>query len=133
MACKEELPQIPNITSQAEQQIDLQHGRQGTKSDGGIDLREPTSPTLSSSVESTVSRILEIHKALPPCTLFIVYTGTGDPCEVGRLQKMRQQFQKEFKVKRWDQLSVKWTDEEEQALKRAVEKARQGMAFMCIK
>lgn len=92
-----------------------------------------TTPTLQSAITSTISRIREIHDALPPCTLFIVYTGTGDPREVGRLQKMQQQFRKEFKVKKWNDLSVKWTDDEEQALKRAVERARDGMALMCVK
>lgn len=92
-----------------------------------------TTPTLQSTIASTVSHIRAIHDALPPCTLFIVYTGTSDPREVGRLQKMQQQFRKEFKVKKWDDLSVKWTDDEEQALKRAVERAREGMALMCVK
>ena len=93
----------------------------------------PTTPTLQSTITSTLSHIRAIYDALPPCTLFMVYTGTGDPREVGRLQKMQQQFRKEFKVKKWDDLSVKWTDDEEQALKRAVERAREGMALMCVK
>jgi RNA exonuclease 1 len=90
-------------------------------------------PTLHSTLAATVSHIRAIHDALPPCTLFIVYSGTGDPREVGRLQKMQQQFRKEFKVKKWDELSVKWTDDEEQALRRAVERARGGIAFLCVK
>ncbi len=92
-----------------------------------------TTPTLQSTITSTISHIRAIYDALPPCTLFIVYTGTGDPREVGRLQKMQQQFRREFKVKKWNDLSVKWTDDEEQALKKAVERARDGMALMCVK
>ncbi len=92
-----------------------------------------TAPTLHSTIASTISHIRAIHDSLPPCTLFIVYTGTGDPREAGRLQKMQQQYRKEFKVKKWDDLSIKWTDDEEQALKMAVEKARDGMGFMCVK
>jgi RNA exonuclease 1 len=93
----------------------------------------PTSPTLQSTISFTISHIHKIHSNLPPCTLFIVYTGTGDPREVSRLQTMQQQYRREFKVKKWDDLSVKWTDDEEQALKRAVERAREGLAFMCVK
>jgi RNA exonuclease 1 len=93
----------------------------------------PPVQTLETTIAATVSHIRAIYDALPPCTLFIVYTGTSDPREVGRLQKMQQQFRKEFKVKKWDELSVKWTDDEEQALKMAVERAREGMAFMCVK
>jgi RNA exonuclease 1 len=95
--------------------------------------RLPTPSTLKSTIASTVSHIRAIYDALPPCTLFIVYTGTGDPREVGRLQKMQQQFRKEFKVKKWDDLSVKWTDDEEQALKMAVDRAREGIGLLCVK
>ena len=90
-------------------------------------------PTLASKVGETIAHIKAIHDSLPPCTLFIVYSGTGDPREVGRLQKMQAQYKKEFKVKKWDDLSIKWTDDEEQALRKAVEKARDGCAFMCVK
>ena len=89
--------------------------------------------TLASKVGETVTHIKAIYDALPPCTLFIVYSGTGDPREVGRLQKMQAQYRKEFKVRRWDDLSVKWTDDEEQALRRAVETAREGCGFLCVK
>lgn len=91
------------------------------------------SPTLESTISKTISHISAIHTALPPCTLLIVYSGTGDPREVGRLQKMQSQYRKEFKVKKWDDLSVKWTDVEEQALRRAVEKARSGCGFLKVK
>jgi RNA exonuclease 1 len=117
----------------AAQKVDTKNGSQKLDPDGPPDSQTYEKATLSSAVRSTVSHILAIHDALPPCTLFIVYTGTGDPCDVGRLQGMRQQFQREYKVKRWDDLSIKWTDMEDQALKKAAEKARQGLAFMCIK
>jgi RNA exonuclease 1 len=35
--------------------------------------------------------------------------------------------------KKWNELSVKWTDTEEQMLKKACERAREGCGFMCIK
>jgi RNA exonuclease 1 len=99
-------------------------------------------PTLSSldpktSISTATSlltrRLEQIYDALPLCTAFIVYSGSGDPREMSRLQAMQAQFKREYKVKKWDQLSVKWTDVEEQALKRAVRQARDGIAFIGVK
>jgi RNA exonuclease 1 len=103
--------------------------RKGTGASPEADMRT----SLGSKVGETVRHIEAIYKTLPPCTLFIVYSGTGDPREVGRLQKMQAQYKKEFKVKKWDDLSVRWTDDEEQALRKAVEKARDGCGFVCVK
>ena len=90
--------------------------------------------TLAQTVAHTVSDISRIYESLPPCTMFIVYTGTGDPRELNRLQNMHKQFRSEYlSQKPWDELSVKWTDNEEQALKKACEQARAGCAFMCVK
>ncbi|KAJ5765857.1 hypothetical protein N7520_005416 [Penicillium odoratum] len=91
-------------------------------------------PALVDCVSQTVSNIHRIYESLPPCTLFVVYTGTGDPREVSRLHTMHKQYREEFKgCKPWDELTVKWTDTEEQALKKACEQAREGCGFMCVK
>ncbi|KAL4927087.1 RNA exonuclease [Aspergillus undulatus] len=95
---------------------------------------ERSTKTLSDVVSQTVSRIKEVYESLPPCTLFVVYSGTGDPREVSRLQSMQKVFRDEYQSKKpWDELTVKWTDTEEQALKKACEKAREGCGFMCVK
>ncbi len=95
------------------------------------------SPEPSTKVAETTKklteRVNEIYRSLPPCTTFIVYSGSGDPREMSRLQNMQQTFKREFKVKKWDQLSVKWTDVEEQALKRAARTARNGLSFVTVK
>ncbi|MCJ1401930.1 hypothetical protein MMC11_005147 [Xylographa trunciseda] len=93
---------------------------------------EPSLSELSLAVSQTVQNILSIHAILPPCTLFIVYSGTGDPKEMGRLQEMQRRFKREYAIKKWDELSVRWTDVEEQALRRACSKARQGVGFVTI-
>ncbi|THC94668.1 hypothetical protein EYZ11_005853 [Aspergillus tanneri] len=103
----------------------------------------PTSPSETSAtalksladfVSSTTSNIHRVYESLPPCTLFIVYSGTGDPREVSRLQSMHKTFREEYQSRKpWDELSVKWTDAEEQALKKACERAREGCGFMCVK
>ena len=88
--------------------------------------------SLAESVTKTTTNIKAIRDFLPPCTLLIVYSGTGDPREMARLQEMQRTFKREYAVKKWDELSVKWTDEEEQALKSACRRARDGVGFMTI-
>lgn len=89
--------------------------------------------TLSGVVRQTIQHIQEIYDALPPCTAFIVYSGSGDPRELGEMQALQQKFKEEYRVKKWDQLSVRWTDVEEQKLRRACEKARRGVGFIAVK
>lgn len=93
---------------------------------------EPSAEELGAVVADLVGYVKEIKEFLPPCTLFMMYSGTGDPRELGRLQEMQRTYRREINVRKWDQLSVKWTDEEEQALKRACRTARAGCGFMCI-
>jgi RNA exonuclease 1 len=64
----------------------------------------------------------------------MVYSGTGDPRDVSRLQQMHKIYLDEFRSRKpWDQLSVKWTDVEEQALKKACRQAREGCGFLTIR
>ncbi|KAL9064855.1 MAG: hypothetical protein Q9161_008597 [Pseudevernia consocians] len=88
--------------------------------------------TLTEAVAKTVNNIKAVRDVLPPCTLLVVYSGTGDPREMARLQEMQRTFKRDYAVKKWDQLSVKWTDTEEQALKMACRKAREGLGFVTI-
>lgn len=92
-----------------------------------------TSKSLDQAAADLTKRILEIYHELPPCTAFMVYSGSGDPREMSKLQAMQATFKREYKIKKWDQLSVKWTDTEEQALKKAAKDARNGVGFVCVK
>ena len=80
-----------------------------------------------------MQHIKTVHDFLPPCSLLIVYSGTGDPRDLAKMQAMHRTYKREFATRKWDELSVKWTDVEEQALRRACRKAREGVGFMCIK
>jgi RNA exonuclease 1 len=82
---------------------------------------------------ATILRLKSIYASLPDRTLLLVYPGPRDMKEVGRLQEMQKQFKKEFKVKKWDELSVQWTDNEAQALRKAFQEARQGWALVGLK
>ncbi|TVY24601.1 putative exonuclease [Lachnellula hyalina] len=97
----------------------------------------PPPPDKSTPIDvaaaALTNRLHQIYQALPPCTALIIYSGSGDPREMSRLQAMQTQFKKEYKIRKWDELSVKWTDTEEQALKRAARAARDGLAFIGVK
>ncbi len=95
-------------------------------------VADPGTATLGAAVTKIVNHIKTIHDFLPPCTLLVVYSGTGDPREMGRLQEMQRTYKREYQTKKWDQLSVKWTDTEEQALRMAVRRAREGLGFVTI-
>ncbi|KAK6330326.1 hypothetical protein TWF730_004819 [Orbilia blumenaviensis] len=90
-------------------------------------------PELGEVVSKTVERIKRLYDGLPKCSVLVVYGGTGDPVEMGRLNALQALYRKEFKVKKWDECSVKWTDTEEQALRRAIGEARKGVALLAVK
>ncbi|KAF4547605.1 Exonuclease-like protein 2 [Elsinoe fawcettii] len=87
---------------------------------------------LEKATTQTVKHIEEIYKSLPERTAVIIFSGSGDPRKMIELQKLHAQFKEEYATKKWDELSVKWTDDEEQALKRAVEDARKGIGFIGV-
>ncbi|KAI9731983.1 MAG: hypothetical protein M1834_004434 [Cirrosporium novae-zelandiae] len=93
----------------------------------------PPLPSLLPAISSLISQITCIHSSLPPCTALILYSGTGDPRPMRALQEQQSTFKREYKYKKWDELSVKWTDVEEQALTSAVRRAREGVGFLCVK
>ncbi|KAL2759103.1 hypothetical protein ACRALDRAFT_2017933 [Sodiomyces alcalophilus JCM 7366] len=92
-----------------------------------------------SSLEQCLARLTHrlqtIHAALPKCTAFIVFSGSGDPREMARLQALHAQWKREYNTpgRKWDELSVKWNDEDDQALRRAVRRAREGIGFVSVK
>ncbi|KAK3050020.1 hypothetical protein LTR09_008675 [Extremus antarcticus] len=92
-----------------------------------------SSDTLADVIAQTVARIQAVYEALPPCSTLIVFSGSGDPRELANMQALQQKFKEEYRVKKWDELSVKWTDDEEQKLRKACEKARKGVGFVAVK
>lgn len=109
-----------------------------SKSTDAESLRDATTSSSSETplaevVAQTSKYIHEVYEALPPCTAFIVYSGSGDPRELAEMQDLQRRFKQEYKVKKWDQLSVKWTDVEEQKLRKACDKARKGVGFIAVK
>jgi RNA exonuclease 1 len=109
-----------------------------SKSTDAESLRDSTTTSsserpLADVVAQTSKYIREVYETLPPCTAFIVYSGSGDPRELAEMQDLQRRFKQEYKVKKWDQLSVKWTDVEDQKLRKACDKARKGVGFIAVK
>lgn len=88
---------------------------------------------LSKSVTQTISRITRIWESLPDRTAFIVYSGSGDPRDMVRLQRLHSEFKLAYQTTKWDELKVRWTDVDEQALKDAVDRARNGVGFIAVR
>ncbi|KIW83545.1 hypothetical protein Z517_02790 [Fonsecaea pedrosoi CBS 271.37] len=88
---------------------------------------------LRDIMRQTVRRIYQIFANLPDRTLLILYSGTGDMRSLLRLQNLQAQFKREFKVKKWDDISVKWTDVEEQKMKTECERARRGVGVLALR
>ncbi|ROW18286.1 hypothetical protein VPNG_00027 [Cytospora leucostoma] len=114
---------------------DLDFTVPATSTGEGRAASQHTKPVLETCLGSVADRLRRIYDALPPCTAFIVYSGSGDPREMSRLQNMHTQWKREYNTPgmKWDQLSVKWTDREEQALRKAAMQARNGIAFIGVK
>lgn len=89
--------------------------------------------SLEDMVKQTVKYIAEVYEALPPCSALVVYSGSADPRELTEMQAQQQKFKAEYRVKKWDELSVRWTDVEEQKLRKACEMARRGIGFITVK
>ena len=85
------------------------------------------------ALTESVRRVVDIYDSLPPCTAFIVYSGSGDPRNMARLQALHQQYRREFATRKWDDLSVQWTDVEVQSLRQATKKARESIAMLVVK
>lgn len=97
--------------------------------------KKPSKPVLETCLTNLADRLKRIHDALPPCTALLVFSGSGDPREMSRLQTMQTTYKREYNTpgSKWDQLSVRWTDKEEQALKKAAIQARNGIGFIGVK
>jgi RNA exonuclease 1 len=104
-----------------------------TNGDGDVNSEAEHQVKVDTAALQTVDRLVEIYSTLEPSTLVIIFPGPGDMRELLRLQEMQRTYKREFKVKKWDELSVQWTDNEEQALRKAFNEARAGWALVCVK
>ena len=96
--------------------------------------RSSTTSPLAAATTSTTSNICDIIRSLPLQTLTIIYPShSPDLSAIQTLHEQQRQFRKEFKVKKWNELSVQWTDREEQRLRSEFAKARNGWGCVFVK
>ncbi|SPO04250.1 related to ribonuclease H [Cephalotrichum gorgonifer] len=100
-----------------------------------VDESDPSASPVEVCLRRLVANLARIYEALPPCTALILLSGSGDPREMSRLQGLKARWRQEYNApgSNWDKLSVKWTDAEEQLLKKAVRRARGGVGFVGVK
>lgn len=94
---------------------------------------EEKDAAVSNCLSNLNARLNAIWESLPPTTIVIVLSGSGDPREMSRLNALRLHFHEEFKSKKWDDITTPWTDVEEQQLIEATKVARSGVSFIAIK
>jgi RNA exonuclease 1 len=105
------------------------------KNDASGPTEQESGRTLAACLGKLSERLSRIYASLPPCTVLMVLSGSGDPREMSRLQALQGQWKREYNTpgSNWDNLSLKWTDVEDQALREATKRARQGIAFLTVK
>ncbi|KAK2068766.1 hypothetical protein P8C59_003388 [Phyllachora maydis] len=92
---------------------------------------------LESCLHGLAQRLVRVHAGLPPCTAFLVFSGTGDPRDMSRLQAMQAQSKKEHSHhapgSSRDRLGATWGQAEDEALRAALRRARRGIGFIGVK
>jgi RNA exonuclease 1 len=107
-----------------------------------IDVDEDNAVDPVDAVEEAFAklndRLSKLHDSLPARTIFMLMTGNGDPRPVVKLNEKRRTF--EIKYKKLGESASqklpeeeKWTTQDERDLSDAVNRARFGMAFFCVK
>jgi len=93
---------------------------------------------LSQALRSLNDRLKRLHDSLPPATALIVLTGHSDPRRAVELLARKTNFERLYKTLGADGLqnlgpAEKWMSADDRDLEAAAMKAREGMAFFCVK
>ncbi|PSK42224.1 hypothetical protein B9Z65_4138 [Elsinoe australis] len=128
-------PRIPGLTSTAVKPVDEE--TEVDPSAAAVGDQHPkeelaAESTLRDTLAQTIDHIEQVYNSCPPRTAVIIYSGSGNPNRMIELQKLHARFKEEYQIKKWDELDVKWTDTEEQELRKAVETARKGVGFIGV-
>jgi RNA exonuclease 1 len=106
-----------------------------------IDLPTPSpSTSADEACKALNSRIESLHASLPSRSALIVFTGHGSPLRMVELQAKYRRFEEALRRVKREGKGVEalaegesWKDEEEAELQAEVARAREGMAFFCVK
>ncbi|ANB13282.1 Rnh70p [Sugiyamaella lignohabitans] len=97
------------------------------------DQERSTDEEIQAKYVELNDRLLKLYQQLPHNTALIIMGGSGDPREMVRLRKLKDQYQHEYKTKKWDQIECEWTSSQVMELSKATERARSGISFLTIK
>lgn len=97
-----------------------------------------THEQLSQALQSFNDRLKRLHQSLPPATALIIMTGHSDPRKAINLLARKSQFERLYKTLGAEGVQKlkpeqKWMASDDRELEAAAMKAREGMAFFCVK
>jgi len=100
----------------------------------------PSPPPAPPPVESTAATInaslAKIYASLPPRTAFILFSGHSDPRAMSSLNTRKAKFESEIRAgRRLEDIDRAdwWSAQDGRALEDAVELAKRGLLFLCLK
>lgn len=105
---------------------------------------EPSQASIDAAFSTLNSHLSLIHAALPPRTALVIFTGHADPRRMAGLHARKSAF--EAAVKTASALAggqpvgaaptvgdARWTTQDARDLEEAVEHAKRGLLFLCLK
>lgn len=97
---------------------------------------EQEQEAIASACNTLNAHLSLIHASLPPCTAFILFTGHSDPRHMAALQSQKSAFENAYRAAKEAialPSGVSWTTKDERELQDAVEHAKKGLLFLCMK
>ncbi|KAF8530788.1 hypothetical protein JB92DRAFT_3081178 [Gautieria morchelliformis] len=105
-----------------------------------LEWSTPKLGTATASVPDALAalntRLQSLHAALPPRTALLLFGGHSDPRSMASLGQQKAKFENEVRSGRPPEEIPKengWTTAEGRALEEETGRARQGLAFLCLK
>ncbi|KAH8114295.1 hypothetical protein DFH11DRAFT_1727273 [Phellopilus nigrolimitatus] len=104
----------------------------------------PDANAIDSALKTLNAHVSIVHASLPARTAFVVFTGHADPRTMVELQARKAAFEGALRTTQAAGAGggvgagtvpegVRWTMADVRALEEAVERARRGMLFLCLK
>ncbi|KZW02879.1 ribonuclease H-like protein [Exidia glandulosa HHB12029] len=96
----------------------------------------PPRPPLAETAANLNSYLKQIFESLPPRTAFILFSGHSDPRTMSQLNVRKTKFETEIRAgKRLEEIDKAdwWSAQEGRELETAVEMAKKGLLFLCIR
>lgn len=96
----------------------------------------PPRPPQAETLANLNRYLTQVYDALPPRTAFILFSGHSDPRVMSQLNARKTKFENEIRAgKRLEEIDKAdwWSAQEGRDLEAAVETAKKGLLFLCLK